>query len=68
MTISSQLKQTVATMKGIESLIRIYAETAQNPESKAVWERQIPRAGGVVRLLEERVQTLEREEPQYKGY
>jgi phage shock protein A len=68
MTVSSQVKQTLAAMKGIEALIRQYAETAQNEDAQETWERQIPRARNIVKQLEKRVQTLEREEPQYKGY
>jgi DNA mismatch repair ATPase MutS len=68
MTISSQVKQTLATIKGIEAVIKQYAETSQNLEAKEIWEKQIPRAANIVNQLEKRIQTLEREEPQYKGY
>lgn len=67
MTISSQVKQTLATMKGIEAVIRQYNETSQNVEAKEIWKRQIPRTAKIINQLEKRIQTLEQEEPQYKG-
>ncbi|OUM90840.1 MAG: DUF1657 domain-containing protein [Bacillus thermozeamaize] len=68
MTVGTQVKKTAVLLKGIEATIRAYAETTQHPEAKEIWSRQIPRVEEVIDQLEKRVQTLEREEPQYKGY
>lgn len=68
MTVGTQVKKTAALLKSIEATLRTLAETERHPEAKAVWERQIPRVEAVVRQVEERIKTLEREEPQYRGY
>ncbi|MEX1030832.1 MAG: DUF1657 domain-containing protein [Paenibacillaceae bacterium] len=68
MTVSTQVKQTLAVMKGIQASIIQFAETAQSLEAKEVWQRQIPIAEKVTKQLEKRIQKLERQEPQYKGF
>lgn len=67
-TVGTQVKKTAVLLKGIEATIRTFAETAQHPEAKAIWERQLPRLEAVIRQVDERVKTLEMEEPQYRGY
>jgi hypothetical protein len=68
MTVASNVKQTLATMKSIEALIKQYSETEQHPEVKEVWMRQIDRTAYIVKNLEERIKQLEFQEPQYKGF
>ncbi|MFO7262952.1 MAG: hypothetical protein A6D91_05330 [Bacillaceae bacterium G1] len=68
MTVGTQVKKTAVLLKGIEATVRTFAETERHPEAKAVWERQLPRLEAVIRQVEERVKTLEFEEPQYRGY
>ncbi|NMA14515.1 MAG: DUF1657 domain-containing protein [Clostridia bacterium] len=67
MTVSSQVKETVATLKGIESTLKIYAVQTVDQEIKSVFSRVGGVIDGVVNDLEERVCVLEHEEPQYKG-
>jgi DNA-binding transcriptional regulator YbjK len=68
MTVASKVKQTLATMKGIEALIKQYSETEQHPEVKEVWKHQIDRTTYIIKKLEERIKQLEYQEPQYKGF
>ena len=68
MTVSTQVKQTLAVMKGIQASIKQFAETAQNAEAKEIWQRQIPVAERIIGRIEERIKKLELEEPQYKGF
>ncbi|MBE3553864.1 MAG: DUF1657 domain-containing protein [Thermicanus sp.] len=67
MTVGSNVKKTLATIKGIASQLEQYAELTRHPDAKKVWQQQIPRAWSVVHLLEDRIMKLEFEEPQYKG-
>ncbi|WP_199624696.1 DUF1657 domain-containing protein [Paenibacillus alkalitolerans] len=68
MTVSTQVKQTLAVMKGIHSTIAQYAQTAQNREARGIWQKQVPVCEKIVGQLEKRIQTLEFQEPQYKGF
>jgi hypothetical protein len=67
MTVSSQVKETVATLKGIESTLKVYAVQTIEQEIKSVFSQAGEDIAGVVNDLEERVGVLEFEEPQYKG-
>ncbi|MCF6095314.1 DUF1657 domain-containing protein [Microaerobacter geothermalis] len=68
MTVSSKVKQTMASLKGAEATLKIYAEQAQKEELREIYEKNAMRLKGIVAKLEHRVKTLEFEEPQYKGY
>ena len=67
MTVGSQVKETVAALKGIESTLKVYAVQTVDQESKSVFSQAGEIIDGVVNDLEERVGVLEYEEPQYKG-
>lgn len=67
MTVATNVKKTLATMKGIAAQMEQYAELTRHPQAKKAWEKQVPRAWSVVHLLEDRIRKLEYEEPQYKG-
>lgn len=67
MTVSSKLKQTVANLKGIEATLRIYSLQAQSREVADVFIQSTGIVEEIINDLEERVQFLELEEPQYKG-
>ncbi|MDK2799793.1 MAG: hypothetical protein PWP27_2476 [Clostridiales bacterium] len=68
MTVSSQVKQTLATLKGAQSTLKIYATQTQNEETKLVYEEAVEKTADIIRDLEKRVQILEFQEPQYKGF
>ena len=67
MTVASQVKQTLASLKGTQGTLRIYSMQTQNTETRAVYEEALGVTDGVIRDLEDRVQKLELQEPQYKG-
>lgn len=67
MTIGSKVKQTLANLKGIQGTLRIYSVQSQKEEAKAAYKEALTTTGSVIRDLENRLKTLEFEEPQYKG-
>lgn len=67
MTVGSKVKQTVASLKGIQATFRIYESQSQNKETKSAFAEAIETTQTVIKDLEERIRVLEFEEPQYKG-
>lgn len=68
MTIGSQVKQTIASLKGAEATLRMYAQRSQKEEVQKICERNADKVKNVIGNLQKRVQRLEFEEPQYKGF
>lgn len=68
MTISSQVKQTIASLKGTQATLKTFASIEENQETKQTLNRNITRINDVVKDLEKRLGVLEFEEPQYKGF
>lgn len=67
MTVASNVKQTLASLKGIESTLKIYSIQSRNEEEKAVYKEELQSIESVISDIEDRLKTLEFEEPQYKG-
>ncbi len=67
MTVASQLKQTLATLKGSQGTLRLYALQTQDEKTKLVYTEALEATGVIINDLEQRMQTLEYQEPQYKG-
>jgi hypothetical protein len=67
MTVSSKVKQTLASLKGIEATLRIYSLQSQSREVSDVFSQSTGIVEEIINDLEGRVQFLELEEPQYKG-
>ena len=68
MTVGSKVKQTLASLKGTQSSLRIYSIQTQDDDTRDVFEEAIKITGEVIENLENRIKTLEYEEPQYKSY
>ena len=68
MTVSSKLKQTAATLRGIESTLRIYSIQTQDEETARAYKEAAGVITEVINDLGRRVQKVEFEEPQYKQY
>ncbi|MDF9408797.1 MAG: hypothetical protein A4E52_00537 [Pelotomaculum sp. PtaB.Bin013] len=68
MTISAQVKQTVASLKGVQATLETFALSEENQEAKAILSRNTQRINHVIRDMEKRLGVLEFEEPQYKGF
>lgn len=68
MTVGSKVKQTLASLKGIEGTLRIYSVQSQNEDERKAFEEALQETERVVNDLELRIKTLEYQEPQYKGF
>ncbi|RKD29010.1 DUF1657 domain-containing protein [Thermohalobacter berrensis] len=68
MTVDSKIKQTLSNLKGIKSTLRIYSAQTQDEEAKPVYDEALEAVEETIIDLENRMKTLEFEEPQYKGY
>lgn len=67
MTVASQVKKTVATLKGNQGTLRLYGLQTRDEETKAIYLEALEVTEKIIGDLEKRVQTLEYEEPQYQG-
>ncbi len=67
MTVSSKVKQTLATLKGSEAALRIYSLQERDEEAKAIYTEAFEELNKVKIDLEGRVGSIEFQEPQYKG-
>jgi bacterioferritin (cytochrome b1) len=67
MTVGSQVKQTLSSLKGAQATLRIYAAQTRDEETRAVYEEALASTGEIIKDLEERLHKLEFQEPQYKG-
>lgn len=67
MTVASQVKQTLAGLKGVQGTLRIYSLQSRDDEAAEVFKEALGTTEGIINDLEKRVQTLEFREPQYKG-
>ncbi|KUO73108.1 MAG: hypothetical protein APF77_20800 [Clostridia bacterium BRH_c25] len=67
MTVASQVKQVLATLKGSQGTIRLYAAQAQQEETRAVYDEALDATTEIIHDLEKRLSEIEYQEPQYKG-
>ena len=67
MTAIAKVKQTLATLKGTESTLRMYYVQEQNKEAKEIYIETVKEINKINMELEKRMSTMEFEEPQYKG-
>ncbi len=68
MTVASQVKTCLASLKGAQANLEQFALETQNPEAKTTFTNAAEQAQQIVQQVESRVQQLENEEPQYKGF
>lgn len=67
MTVASQVKQTLAALKGVQGTLRLYTTQSRDRETTEVFNEALKTTKEIIEDLEDRVQTLEFREPQYKG-
>jgi hypothetical protein len=68
MTVASDVKTTLASLKGAQANLETFAISTQNQEAKKIFEQAAQTTQQVVDQISGRVQQLENEEPQYKGF
>lgn len=67
MTVGSKVKQTLANLKGTQGTLRIYSTQEENEDARCAYKGALSVTNEVIKDLESRIETLEFEEPQYKG-
>ncbi len=67
MTVASQVKQSLATLKSAHASLKIYAVQSTDQEAKPVFDEAGRTTGEIINELEQRLKALEFEEPQYQG-
>ncbi|MFD1361532.1 DUF1657 domain-containing protein [Lentibacillus salinarum] len=68
MTVSSQVKQTIAGLKSAQASFEQFALETQNKQAKQMYENAAQQTQTILQDVEPRVQQIEQEEPQYKGF
>ncbi|CAM3767752.1 DUF1657 domain-containing protein [Marinicrinis lubricantis] len=68
MTVASQVKTCVASLKSAQASLEQFALETQNQEAKSIFTNAAKQTQQIVQQVESRVQQLEKEEPQYKGF
>ncbi|ATO51711.1 MULTISPECIES: DUF1657 domain-containing protein [Brevibacillus] len=68
MTVASSVKQTLASLKSAQANLETFALSTQNKKAKQAFTQSAEQAQTIIDQLESRVQQLEQEEPQYKGF
>jgi hypothetical protein len=59
MTVASQVKQTLATLKGTQGTLRLYTAQTRDEETKLVYKEALAATGIIINDLERRLQTFE---------
>jgi DNA-binding ferritin-like protein len=67
-TVASQVKTCLASLKSAQASLETFALGTQNQEAKSLFENAAQTTQQVVDQIASRVQQLESEEPQYKGF
>ena len=67
MTVASDLKTCLASLKSAQASLEQFALSTQNQEAKSLFENATQSTQQIVNQLSSRVQQIEQEEPQYKG-
>lgn len=68
MTVASQIKQTVAGLKSAQASFEQFALQTENKQAKQLYENAAQQTMAILQSIEPRVQQIEQEEPQYKGF
>lgn len=68
MTVASQLKQTLASLKNAEATLHIFAVHHPDQDTKAQFESCQRKMKDMISQLEKRIAEIEFEEPQFKGF
>ncbi|UJF35009.1 DUF1657 domain-containing protein [Paenibacillus hexagrammi] len=68
MTVAAQVKTCLASLKSAQASLETFALSTQNQEAKQLFESAAQSTQQIVDQVSSRVQQLENEEPQYKGF
>lgn len=65
MTVATQVKQTLAGLKSAQASFETFALQTQNKQAKQMYQNAAQQTEGLVQTVQQRVQEMEQEEPQY---
>jgi hypothetical protein len=68
MTVSSQVKQTLVGLKSAQASFESFALQTQNKQAKQLYAQAAQQTQTILNSIEPRVQQMESQEPQYKGF
>jgi hypothetical protein len=68
MTVATQVKTCLASLKSAQSSLEQFALNTQNQEAKTMFENASQATQQIVDVVSSRVGQLENEEPQYQGF
>jgi len=68
MTVATQVKTCLASLKSAQASLEQFALSTQNQEAKQTFASAAQATQQIVDQISQRVQQLENEEPQYKGF
>ncbi|MNI57985.1 hypothetical protein D3C73_1130770 [compost metagenome] len=68
MTVSSQVKTCLSSLKSAQASLEQFAMETQNEEAKTLFTSAAEQTQQIVQQVESRVTQLEKEEPQYRGF
>ena len=68
MTIASDVKTCLASLKSAQASLEQFALGTQNQEAKSLFENAAKSTHQIVQQVEGRVQQIEQQEPQFKGF
>lgn len=68
MTVATQVKTSLASLKSAQASFEQFAIETQNQEAKALFTNAAQQTQQIIQDVESRVQQIENEEPQYKGF
>lgn len=68
MTVGTQVKQVMASLKSAQASLETFAMQTQNQEAKQMYSSAAQQAQAIVSSMEPRIYQIEQQEPQYKGF
>lgn len=68
MTVASQVKTCLSSLKSAQASLEQFALETQNQEAKTLFTKAASQTQQIVQQVEGRVSELEKEEPQYRGF
>lgn len=68
MTVGTQVKQALANLKSVQADFETFALQTQDQTVKQLYGQCATQAKGMIQQIEQRVQQIEQEEPQYQNY
>ncbi|WP_164669222.1 DUF1657 domain-containing protein [Virgibacillus doumboii] len=68
MTVSTQVKQTIAGLKSAQASFEQFALQTENKQAKQMYENAAQQTQSILQSVEPRITQMENEEPQYKGF